>query len=931
MSAVFHTPIASGAPGTSTTVNNPLQDLDDALQVILDPADSTLKAGAVDAAAVLADGVVTTAKILDANVTTGKLAANAVTTAKIAADAVTATEIATGAVGTTELAAGAVTTAKIAAANVTSTELASNAVTTAKITDANVTTVKIADANITTAKILDANVTTAKIADLNITGPKLSLDALTPGAGFAFEPVVKGAYKPAHNFDGRTRWHQPQALSLVTDSTNPYGTGYSWLHTTSSNVQGGVYLYVDDGKIKAGDYVVGVAKASAAGSNWQLNIRPFDSSSSALAAASTSSIKTGDGTVKDFETAALLVPANTAFFIVWMARTSGTDNENIHAIDAHKGTYSSSFALAETPGMFAHSQRQPGNLIDFPFNEAPGMLGVGWGGFGGLERWLQPQNATIIFADPDNPSGGNSFVSTAGATAGIKIHMKEKGIKPGDTVTLSAMMFSSSTSSSGALRARYVTSTGTVCSDSSPISVSRTVSYPTTTPEPVTVTLSNIPSDAAQIWLWVALATGTPAIKVFEWWASIGRVVGPRATLATSSYAQQNAIAVGKNLNRINEAGLQQWRYKLARMLARQAAWNYGGWTDTSASPAVIAFLGHSWVARKNMFAALATYFRTDLGDGGNGWVSAASDNSSGVLFGATWSRAGTWTDRDGRSGSGQDLTAKGLDLMDATSTDVATPASITIASSGTKNTAFVIHYLEQPDGGDFRYQVDGGAWTTVNTANASTVASVRTISGLSDATHSIKIEVTVAGLAGVTIMGVDLQRTGFDGVRLHKLGNGSTRTGDWAGVDATIWETQLTAINPDLVPILCLTNDKSNNVVPATSAANLSILIDRIRAAAPYADILLVTDGETGDSTTYTMAAYDSAVRDLAVRKGVSFFSGYDLMNPYAANAARHLITPVSGAADSLTGEVADNGRHLTDLGAQYFASALYRMLKAD
>ena len=45
--------------------------------------DGTLKAGAVDVAAVLADNVVTTAKILDSNVTTAKIADDAVTAAKM--------------------------------------------------------------------------------------------------------------------------------------------------------------------------------------------------------------------------------------------------------------------------------------------------------------------------------------------------------------------------------------------------------------------------------------------------------------------------------------------------------------------------------------------------------------------------------------------------------------------------------------------------------------------------------------------------------------------------------------------------------------------------------------------------------------------------------------------------------------------------------
>ena len=50
--------------------------------------DGTLKAGAVDGAAVLASDVVTTAKVLDSNITTAKIADNNVTAAKLATDAI---------------------------------------------------------------------------------------------------------------------------------------------------------------------------------------------------------------------------------------------------------------------------------------------------------------------------------------------------------------------------------------------------------------------------------------------------------------------------------------------------------------------------------------------------------------------------------------------------------------------------------------------------------------------------------------------------------------------------------------------------------------------------------------------------------------------------------------------------------------------------
>lgn len=123
MSTNNHTAITTGAAANASTINTPLGSLDAAigdrstlttanasalangddivvairkvktkLDVVSD-TDGTLKSGAVDAAAVLADNVVTTAKILDANVTTAKVADSAITAAKVLDRTLTFTEI----------------------------------------------------------------------------------------------------------------------------------------------------------------------------------------------------------------------------------------------------------------------------------------------------------------------------------------------------------------------------------------------------------------------------------------------------------------------------------------------------------------------------------------------------------------------------------------------------------------------------------------------------------------------------------------------------------------------------------------------------------------------------------------------------------------------------------------------------------------------
>jgi hypothetical protein len=65
MTTTYHTPVATGAAANAATFNTPFSQLDSRL-VIIDNAidtDGSLKAGAVDAAAVIANSVVTDAKL----------------------------------------------------------------------------------------------------------------------------------------------------------------------------------------------------------------------------------------------------------------------------------------------------------------------------------------------------------------------------------------------------------------------------------------------------------------------------------------------------------------------------------------------------------------------------------------------------------------------------------------------------------------------------------------------------------------------------------------------------------------------------------------------------------------------------------------------------------------------------------------------------
>lgn len=223
MSNIYYTPITPGAQANAGTMNAPLSELDAVLNVSHD-ADGTLKAGAVDTTAVLADHIVTADKLAAAVAGNGlsggagsALAVNVDdSTIEISSDSlrakdggITNAKMATDVkVGSLALLLTTVKTSLQAAVNEVYTRLAgiSNADGTLKdgavSASAKMGTGVVAETNIaanavTTAKILDANVTGAKLADTAVTADKLATavagDGLSGGAGAALSVNVDGS------------------------------------------------------------------------------------------------------------------------------------------------------------------------------------------------------------------------------------------------------------------------------------------------------------------------------------------------------------------------------------------------------------------------------------------------------------------------------------------------------------------------------------------------------------------------------------------------------------------------------------------------------------------------------------------------------------------------------------------------------------------
>ena len=367
----------------------------------------------------------------------------------------------------------------------------------------------------------------------------------------------------------------------------------------------------------------------------------------------------------------------------------------------------------------------------------------------------------------------------------------------------------------------------------------------------------NKPSIPAAYTLPAATAVTLGGVK-----AGSGLTVAADGTLAATGGTGGTAVS-----DQTGRYYLRNWQGNLAKLQQ-----------NVVATRAVIAFLGDSWTYEDVITNPVKRVLQARYGNAGPGYQTL---NATGAYPPeVTVAKAGTWNEVN--------AIGTGPDLSSASSSDIATPAKKTLTAAGTD---FVIHYYQQPGGGSFTYSVDGGTATTVNTAAASLTYATVTIPGLALGSHAIALTVTVAGTAGVTLCGIDVQ-TNTAGVRLHKLGAPGQQASQWAAaITQANFTASLQALNPCAVHILFGTNEMNANTTPAAFTANLGALVASIRAALPTVDIVLATPGDNGlTGTSYAMSDYATAMQAAATANNTGFINNYLNIGPYAAANANGL-----------------------------------------
>lgn len=272
-----------------------------------------------------------------------------------------------------------------------------------------------------------------------------------------------------------------------------------------------------------------------------------------------------------------------------------------------------------------------------------------------------------------------------------------------------------------------------------------------------------------------------------------------------------------------------------------------------NATQICIACIGDSWTAGETWTLPLRLLLQQRLGEGGVGYVPL--DIADDAPTGATRVTAGTWTDA---------TSSYSPHIGSTSSVDFATgQKSITTIAD-----KFVVHY--RGGGGVFKYQVDAGGWTEVDTSAQSGNQQL-SVTGLTVALHTLAIA-PVSG-AAVTFFGVDCQKTTLSGVRVSLLAKSGQSASDFAALDATAFANSLTALDPDVVLMMLGVNDMVASRTIAQYTADMTTLVTRLTTTLPNANVILVAQTESGyTGMTYPLASYAEAMREVAATEGLLF-----------------------------------------------------------
>lgn len=686
---------------------------------------------------------------------------------------------------------------------------------------------------------------------------------------------------PGQTFGGeKARWveYASQLTRVTPDASNPFG-GVT-LRMGASTVYSGKVIQCSEAGITEGDIIhLGACVRGAAGTMRLYGYWSASESDGSLSSLGYTTL-TLDGNVQTV-TKSITVPATAKRVEIWFYRATGTSEIDVYALWATLNT------ATNYPAPVAPQARRTTNVIWDPTHRIVPINGD----FGGRTRWKNASSGvSLIAGDSSNPFGGNTILLDGARQYYAKIiYPDEIGLKAGDVLTINALL------RGAAGTARIYIYEYAVLSGGSSTGNTYTGVQMNDTVQIASVSRA-MKAGTKRIELWIYRLSGSSPISVFGHWGGVesANALGyatDEALVAEILAARGSELSIDARLDAIETstsvlspypAGqlaygrhlLRSWQAALSKILAADGT-----------TQAVISWIGDSWInTGSRLHSVLKSILQAEYGNAGAGYASASTEPAQ--PGGVSISRAGTWTNRS------RSTTPRGYgpDLFDAITTDDSTPASIQWTSTATD---FLLLYLQQAGGGSFRWKIDSGSWTTIDTDDTPGLGTV-SITGLSNASHVLTVEVVSAGSAGCCLFGVDCQIAG-NGVRIHKLGASGSSAASWtAHPDAAVLADTMAALAPNIVAVTLGTNDHSNDIAPATFAASVETLIASAIGSLD-AQALIVAPSDNGNTAVYDMDDYVSSLRDSAVDNGYAMFDSLLLIGPYAAANARGLYTDAS------------------------------------
>lgn len=305
----------------------------------------------------------------------------------------------------------------------------------------------------------------------------------------------------------------------------------------------------------------------------------------------------------------------------------------------------------------------------------------------------------------------------------------------------------------------------------------------------------------------------------------------------------------------------------------------------------------------------------TGIGYGGPGWIGFGSSVNGVKGYVAPWlysaARAGTWSDQFGTQ-------VHSPDICSATSSTAGDKYTVT-STTGSSPVCTSAKLAYVAGSGQVRYRWNGGSWTTVDMTSGSGLAFASLTSVPATATWTLEIEV----VSGSCVLCGLLMGSAANGVVFNKLAATGRKIQELAAADATSMALALTTTNPDLVTLGTPINDRGGPRTPAQFKADLLTHIQRVRAAAPKADILLFCPAEIVGSFATPMSEYAAVMDQLSVEQGVAFMNWQPVFGAAVAgydNASALSLLGVDGTHPN----IADPGRWGARLCTRLWMQAL-------